>query len=98
MAGGDRAPGRLGAGRRLRSARGLLGPWHRGTHALLVFGWTAVAAVVWEFAEFTSDRLFGTRMQGGDLPDTLKDLLCGLIGGGVVAACAFAFGREEHRG
>jgi len=76
------------------SALGVLGSWHRTSHALLVFGWTAVAAIVWEFAEFTSDRFLGTRMQGGDLTDTLKDLLLGLIGGAGLIAWAWAFRRN----
>lgn len=80
----------------LGSERGLLGAWHRLTHGLLVFGWTAVAAVVWEFSEFSSDRLFGTQMQAGSLDDTLKDILLGLVGGAAVTlwACGFSQSAE----
>jgi hypothetical protein len=41
---------------------------------------TATAAVVWEFAEFTSDLLFGTQAQVG-LDDTLLDMALGIFGG-----------------
>lgn len=48
----------------------------------LVLGLTSLAAVVWEFAEFVADRQFGWQTQSG-LPDTLLDLLMGLLGGAV---------------
>jgi hypothetical protein len=41
---------------------------------------TATAAVFWEFAEFASDRLFGTGAQKG-LEDTLLDMALGIVGG-----------------
>jgi hypothetical protein len=41
---------------------------------------TATAAVFWEFAEFTSDRLFRTGAQKG-LDDTLLDMALGILGG-----------------
>ena len=48
--------------------------------ALLALGWTGTAAVLWEFAEYLSDRYAGTSAQGS-LEDTLGDLLLGLLGG-----------------
>jgi hypothetical protein len=48
--------------------------------ALLVFALTCTATVFWEFAEFLSDRLFGTRAQLG-LEDTLLDMALGVAGG-----------------
>ena len=48
--------------------------------ALLVFALTGTATVFWEFAEFFSDRLFGTRAQLG-LDDTLLDMALGVAGG-----------------
>ena len=48
--------------------------------ALLVFSLTGTATVFWEFAEFFSDRLFGTRAQLG-LEDTLLDMALGVAGG-----------------
>jgi hypothetical protein len=60
----------------------------RRMRALLVLGWTGTAAVLWEFAEFLSDRYAGTAAQDG-LEDTLGDLLVGLLGGlAYAAACA----------
>jgi hypothetical protein len=47
---------------------------------LCVASLTATAAVFWEFAEFTSDRLFGTGAQKG-LDDTLLDMALGILGG-----------------
>jgi len=47
---------------------------------LFVVGLTALAAVVWEFAEFLSDHYLGTRVQTG-LEDTLLDMAMGLVGG-----------------
>jgi hypothetical protein len=72
---------------------GVLGRPHRLTHCLLVFGMTCVAAVFWEFAEFLSDHYLGTGMQGGDLNDTLLDLLLGLVGGCVFLVGAWIAGR-----
>ena len=60
----------------------VLGPYHRLTHVALVFSFTCTAAVFWEFAEFISDRYFGSHAQGG-LVDTMKDMALG-IGGGIV--------------
>ena len=48
--------------------------------ALLVFSLTGTATVFWEFAEFVSDRVFGTRAQLG-LEDTLLDMALGVAGG-----------------
>lgn len=45
-----------------------------------VVGLTSFAAVVWELAEFLSDRYLGTRVQTG-LEDTLLDMTMGLVGG-----------------
>lgn len=72
----------------LGSARGILGPFHRGTHVLLILGWTSVAAVAWDVSEYVSDRCLGTRMQG-DVTDTLKDVLLGLVGGTAVVAATW---------
>lgn len=48
--------------------------------AILLVALTATAAVSWEFAEFVSDRVFGTQAQEG-LEDTLLDMLLGIMGG-----------------
>jgi len=60
-----------------------LPPWLQG---YLVLGTAALLAVIWELAEFASDQLFGTSSQGGDLADTMYDLLYDLCGAGIVAA------------
>ena len=56
------------------------GPPRHMAQALLVFSLTGTATVFWEFAEFFSDRLFGTRAQLG-LEDTLLDMALGVAGG-----------------
>lgn len=45
-----------------------------------VLALACTTAVFWEFAEWTSDRFFGTNCQMNDLGDTLSDLLMGLFG------------------
>jgi len=62
------------------SAAGLQAPLQASTHRLLVFSLTGTTTVFWEFAEFISDRYFGTHAQLG-LQDTLGDMLLGIAGG-----------------
>ncbi len=47
---------------------------------ILVFALTCTAAVFWEFAEWTADRIFGTNYQVS-LNDTIADMLIGIVGG-----------------
>jgi hypothetical protein len=56
--------------------------------ALCVFALTCTATVFWEFAEFCSDRLFGTHAQLG-LEDTLLDMALGVAGGLAYLASAY---------
>ncbi len=51
---------------------------------LLSIGLTAITAVVWEFLEFSSDIVLGTKMNLG-VSDTLSDLFFGLLGAIVMA-------------
>lgn len=62
-----------------------LGQPSKVVYAVVVIGMTALAAVVWEFAEFIADRTLGMHTQPG-LADTLLDLLMGLLGGIVFLA------------
>jgi hypothetical protein len=55
-----------------------------GLRILLLVAITAMAAVAWEFMEFTFDNLAQTHFQPS-LVDTIKDLAIGLNGGGLVA-------------
>ena len=64
----------------------LLGEPSRVLFPLVVSGWTCLAAVIWEFAEFVSDATWKTHSQPG-LDDTLLDLLMGLLGGGAYLLC-----------
>jgi hypothetical protein len=47
-------------------------------------GLVCLAAVFWEFAEWTADHTLGTHCQLG-LDDTLGDIVMGLLGGSVFA-------------
>lgn len=51
---------------------------------LIITGFVAIAAVCWEFMEFTLDTYVNTNLQPG-IADTMKDLANGLTGGGLVA-------------
>ena len=55
-------------------------PYRPIAEFVFVVSVTATASIVWEFAEFTSDRLFGTHAQV-DLDDTLLDMALGIAGG-----------------
>lgn len=46
---------------------------------------TATAAVLWEFAEFSCDQVFGTNIQVG-LANTMQDLALGLAGAATFVA------------
>lgn len=71
---------------------GVVAPSVRGwAQSLFVFNVTVTTAVVWEFAEFTSDRLLGTRLQLG-LADSLLDLAMGMVGAGLFLSVAFRRG------
>jgi hypothetical protein len=78
VAGGAAIAHGIGAALRARDDRG-----HPLAPILMVTG-TAAVAVLWEFCEFTIDRLFGTNLQVS-LPNTMKDLALGLLGGVVLA-------------
>ena len=54
------------------SAFGVLGPYHRVTHCLLVFGWTCVAAVFWEFAEWLSGPYRSVTRHAGGASDPMN--------------------------
>lgn len=51
---------------------------------VLVLALTTSATVFWEFAEWTTDHTIGTGAQKG-LDDTLFDMLCGIVGGTMLA-------------
>jgi hypothetical protein len=51
----------------------------------MILATVALVAVLWELAEFTSDKLFGTFSQGGNLTDTMFDLLYDVCGAAIIA-------------
>jgi hypothetical protein len=74
------------------SACGILGPYHRLTHAALVFSFTCTAAMFWEFFEFATDRYYGLNGQT-DVHDTIMDMFFGTVGGLVFLAGQFVVWR-----
>jgi hypothetical protein len=56
-----------------------------GFEALFVFCLSVMIITLWEIVEFSSDEIFGTFSQGGDLFDTMMDLIYGSIGSLVMA-------------
>lgn len=68
-------------GRLYRAAErfGLIGQPARWLYFVVVPALAIGTTVFWEFAEFLSDRLFGTRAQLG-LEDTLFDMFLGCLG------------------
>lgn len=77
------------------SRYGVIGEFHPVTHVVLVGSLVCVAALVWEFAEFVLDRLFGTHYQPG-LADTMVDLLLGMIGGAALVAAVVLTGGPSR--
>jgi len=62
--------------------------------AVLTLTSAASSAVLWEFAEYLSDRYLGTNTQKG-LEDTLLDMLLGLVGGAVFVGVAWVRARDQ---
>lgn len=56
-----------------------------GLVVLFIFAISIASAGVWEIVEFTGDTFFGTNAQLGSLQDTMGDIICGTIGGGIYA-------------
>jgi hypothetical protein len=76
---------------------GVFGQPNTSAIAVLTLTSAVASAVLWEFAEFLSDRYLGTNTQKG-LEDTLLDLLLGLIGGAAFVGVAwFRRMRSGHR-
>ena len=78
------------------SARsGTFGRPNSNAIAALTLTSTAASALLWEFAEYLSDRYLGTNTQKG-LEDTLLDLLLGSVGGAIFVGVAwFCQGRGD---
>ncbi len=51
-------------------------------------------AGLWEIYEFSTDQIFGFNSQNGSLVDTMGDIICGTIGGGM-AGIYLALKKEE---
>jgi hypothetical protein len=78
------------------NSRGMKLPsWLQG---YLILASAAFVAVLWELAEFASDQLFGTFSQGGDLTDTMLDLLYDVSGAVIVAVAWRLAGYRDTLG
>jgi len=69
----------IAKGYNIAEAHGLLGQPARCLYFVTVSAVATTTTVLWEFAEFLSDRYFGTHAQLG-LEDTLSDMLLGCLG------------------
>jgi hypothetical protein len=76
---------------------GALGRPNSTAIAALTLTSTAASTVLWEFAEYLSDRYLGTTTQKG-LEDTLLDMLLGLVGGAVFVGAAWIRRRRNQGG
>ena len=56
-----------------------------GLIILFILAISIASAGIWEIIEFTGDTLFGANAQLGSLQDTMEDIICGTIGGGIYA-------------
>ena len=56
-----------------------------GLVVLFILATSVASAGIWEMIEFTGDTLFATNAQLGSLQDTMEDIICGTIGGGIYA-------------
>ena len=54
-------------------------------------------AGVWEMYEFTTDALFGLTAQNGSLNDTMWDIICGTIGGSIVAFFLYLYYYKDKK-
>ncbi len=69
-----------------------IGPIPKLVQLLLSVGLMAIAAAVWEFVEFLSDVILGTKMVHG-VSDTVSDLFFDLLGSAVMVAILARSGR-----
>ena len=56
-----------------------------GLITLIAFLAASSSAAIWEMMEFLGDTFLGTFAQLGSLTDTMEDIICGTIGGGLFA-------------
>lgn len=63
----------------IASAQSVAGHLLNARPAVLAFGCTASATILWEIFEFLWDRVFGTQLQHG-MGDTASDIFFGLAG------------------
>ena len=76
---------------------GTLGQPNSTAIAMLTLTSAVASTVLWEFAEYLSDRYLGTNTQKG-LEDTLLDMLLGLAGGAIFVGVAWFRARRRVYG
>ena len=82
---------------RARQAASLLGQLTDAGHDLFALTAVFAATVVWEFAEWTTDRMGLTEAQGG-LGDTMLDMVLGVVGGAAFLAANRGLLTRRPRG
>ncbi len=81
---------------RIGARLGVLRNRKRTTVAMLVFGLTLVIALLWELAEYGSDRLYGTHEQLGP-EDTITDILVGMMGSATLLTMVSSIPPKRRR-
>lgn len=77
---------------------GILFKQHKtGLVVLFIFAIGIASAGIWEIIEFTGDTFFGTNAQLGSLQDTMEDIICGTIGGGIYAIYIGMMLKSKHK-
>lgn len=76
-------------------------PLPRTIFLMLLLSLTATIAVFWEFAEFISDQVLGTRLQPS-IANTMQDQFLGILGGATWALIClkkegFALWQRSHQ-
>jgi hypothetical protein len=68
-----------------------LGPLTRAGRGLFTFALACTVALFWELSEFASDVFLATHVQNS-LPETMLDLIYGVVGAAVCVASAVGLG------
>ena len=71
----------------IRYSQSVFGNIPKAVQLTLAVGLTAISAIVWEFFEYLSDHLLGSKVNLGVF-DTLSDLFFGLLGAVIIVAFA----------
>jgi len=65
--------------------------------AIFAFSFAVSIGALWEIFEFTIDQLFGFNMQGGDLIDTMKDMVVNAVGALIVSIAGYMYIKQGKK-